>query len=467
MSPTSDVGKLPGVFINRKEELKHLGTWWDAPEAALGIVWGRRRVGKTALIQHFAEERPTVFHTGGGRPAAAELAALARAALPVLGDGIRDLDARPFTDWDDALETLALAAADRPLLLVLDEMPALTTTSPELPSVIRGAWDRLRSRTKLKLLLCGSAVRTMEAMQEEREPLYGRLDLTLLLHPFRPHEAAQMLPRLNPAQRALVWGLVGGMPLYLQWWDQGASLRANLERLACTPGGHLLTEGQLVLATEGEGGDLARQVLYAIAAGRTRFNEIEQVVRADPGRTLDRLVALRLVERIVPVTESPRSTRRRVYRIADNFLAFWLGLLDRYRPEIERGLGETILPVLLGSLDDHMGGPWEEAFRDHLRRLTAAGELGGEVVAIGPFWTSADDPTEIDAVALAGRNREAVLLGEAKWAKRVKSPPLRAELERKSAALPRLADELRYVVCARERVDDAEGVLALTAADIF
>src|ERR1044072_4010482 len=436
MSPTSDVGKLPGVFINRKEELKHLGTWWDAPEAALGIVWGRRRVGKTALIQHFAEERPTVFHTGGGRPAAAERAARARAALPVLGDGIRDLDARPFTDWDDALETLALAAADRPLLLVLDEMAALTTTSPELPSVIRGAWDRLRSRTKLKLLLCRSAVRPMEAMQEEREPLYGRLDLTLLLHPFRPHEAAQMLPRLNPAQRALVWGLVGGMPLYLQWGEV-------------------------------EGGDRARQVLDAIPAGRTRFNEIEQVVRADPGRTLDRLVALRLVERIVPGTEGPRSPRRRVYRIADNFLAFWLGLLDRYRPEIERGLGETILPVLLGSLDDHMGGPWEEAFRDHLRRLTAAGELGGEGVAIGAFWTSADDPTEIDAVALAGRNREAVLLGEAKWAKRVKSPPLRAELERKSAALPRLADELRYVVCARERVDDAEGVLALTAADIF
>src|ERR1044072_1067622 len=185
MSPTSDVGKLPGVFINRKEELKHLGTWWDAPEAALGIVWGRRRVGKTARIQHFADERPTVFHSRGGRPAPGRApapagpAALARAAFPVLGDGIRALDARPFTDWDDALETPPLAAADRPLLLVLDEMPALTTRAPELPSVIRGAWDRLRSRTKLKLLLCGSAVRTMEAMQEERGPLYGRLDLTL------------------------------------------------------------------------------------------------------------------------------------------------------------------------------------------------------------------------------------------------------------------------------------------------
>lgn len=455
------------MFVNRQAELQQLEAWWEAPGAALGVVWGRRRVGKTALLQHFAEGRPAVFHTAGGRPAEIELAALARAAMPLLSGMFRDLRTRPFADWDDVIETLALAAADQPMLLVLDELPALTETSPELPSLIRAAWDRLGSRSKLKLLLCGSAVRTMEAMQEERAPLYGRLDLALLLHPFRPHEAAQMLPKLSPARRALVWGLVGGMPLYLRWWDQGASVRANLARLACTPGGQLLTEGQLVLATEGEGGDLARQVLYAIAAGRTKFNEIEQAVRADPGRTLERLVALRLVERVVPVTEDPHRTRRRIYRIADNFLAFWLGLLDRYRPEIERGLGESILPVLIASLDDHMGGPWEEAFRDHLRRLATNGQLAPDVVAIGPFWTSAADPSEIDAVALAGRGREAVLVGEAKWAKRVSATPLRAELERKAQAVPGLVEEPRYAVCARERVDDAASVLAITAADVF
>jgi len=190
-------------------------------------------------------------------------------------------------------------------------------------------------------------------------------------------------------------------------------------------------------------------------------------VRADPGRTLDQLVALRLVERVVPVTEDPRRTRRRVYRIADNFLAFWLGLLDRYRPEIERGLGESILPVLLDSLDDHMGAPWEQAFRDHLRRLAGAGGLGEGIVAIGPFWTSAEQPVEIDAVGLAGRGREAVLVGEAKWAKRVDAARLRAELERKAEALPRRAAELRFALCARERVDASAGALAITAADIF
>jgi uncharacterized protein len=290
--------------------------------------------------------------------------------------------------------------------------------------------------------------------------------MSLLLHPFRPHEAAGMLKRLSPANRALVWGLVGGVPLYLDWWDEAASVRENLLRLACTPGGRLLGEGQLVMATEGDLGELGELVLRAIATGRTRHGEIEQAVRAEPGRVLDRLIELRLVERLVPVTENPARTRRRIYRIADNFLAFWLGLIDRHRSAIERGLGRQVLPVLMKELDDHMGERWEAAFREHLIRLAAAGELGEDIVDIGRWWRESP-PVEIDAVALAGRRREAVLAGEAKWARRVRGDRVLRELERKAAALPRQAAQLRYAICARDVVEGAEGAMTLTAEDLF
>ncbi len=454
------------MFVNRTEELGALRAWWERPGAALGLVWGRRRVGKTSLLEEFARDKRVVFHTGAGRPLGDELALLSEAAERVVKPTTRDLAARPFADWDDALDSLAAAARRERLLLVIDEFPDLVEVSPQLPGVLRAFWDRARSQTKLRILLCGSAVRTMEAIQEERAPLYGRFDLTLLLHPFRPHEAAQLLGGMEPADRALAWGILGGVPLYLDWWDGGQSVRQNLLRLACTPGGRLLDEGRLVLATEGDLGGIGGLALRAIASGRTRHNEIAQAVGAEPARVLERLVELRLVERLVPVTENPARTRRRVYRVADNFLAFWLGVLDRHRSAIGRGLGRQILPVLASQLDSYMGDRWEAAFREHLVRLAAADELGPEVVDVGRWWR--DTPAvEIDAVALAGRRREAVLVGEAKWSRRVDGSALRAELERKALALPRLAANPRYAICARERVDRPAGALTITARDIF
>jgi hypothetical protein len=325
----------------------------------------------------------------------------------------------------------------------------------------------VQGRTALRILLCGSAVRAMQALQEQRAPLFGRFDLRLHLHPFAPWEAALLLPDLPPADQALVYCLLGGMPLYLSWWSPERSVEDNLRDLACRPGAPLLSEGELVLATEVEGSERPAEVLHAIAGGRTRHHEIKDWIRSEPTRTLERLIELRLVERMAPVTKDARRTRRRLYRICDNFLAMYLGVLSRYRAEIDRGLGDSILPLLLEDLGQHLGGPWEQAFRDHVRRVCASGALAPGVVAVGPWWRH-DGRDEIDAVALAGRDRRVVLVGEAKWSRTVHGRRIQRALKHKAASVTNDPDALTYVVGAREAVTDAPpGTVTVTAADVF
>ncbi|MHB1500148.1 MAG: ATP-binding protein [Candidatus Dormibacteria bacterium] len=362
------------------------------------------------------------------------------------------------------------------MTLILDEFQEGVAANPALPGIIRALWDSPRSQ--LRILVCGSAIRTMAAMQEARAPLYGRFDLSLLVHPFQPHEAALMLPALSPYDRAMVWGILGGMPLYLSLWDQDRDLAENIAELFCTPGGRLLAEGDLAMRGEALA-DLEIQVLHAVALGHTRHHEIHNAVRSEPTRQLERLIELQLVERIQPATEEGTRSRRRIYRVADNFFAFWLGSILPERAAIDRGLGANVARVLMPQLPEFLGPRWEEAFRLHLRRLARAGQFGDDVVTIGRFWSHERVPagasaavpggdTEIDAVALAGPHREAVLVGEAKLRRSVEAPPLLRALEQRALRLPSVSRDLRLALAAPGEVLEAPpGVLVITAEDIF
>ena len=451
-------------FVNRRDELTALDRWWNTARARPGLVWGRRRVGKTALIAHFARDKRMVFYTGVGGTAGMELQGLSAEAAS-LSTPERDLNEHPFRDWRDALRFLFARAEEAPLLLVLDEFPELLIGCRELPGLLRAELDRHGGRPQLKILLSGSSMRAMWEMQEYRAPLYGRFDMTLQLHPFRPHEVPEILTDLSGADRAVVYGILGGIPLYLTMWDQSESIEANLSRLLLRAETPLYNEGKLILATELGSGQLTGQVLTAIAQGRTRFHEIADAVGTDPTRTIDRLLELRLVERMLPVTEDPARHRRKIYRIRDNFLRFYLGVLARYRSRIETGSLSTVLPNVMASLDGFMGEAWEDAFREHL--AFQADQIDPETVDIGPWWRG-DGQDELDAVALAGRRRTPVLVGEAKWTKRVRAQRVLDRMRAKTLGLVEEPDRLRYAIAARETVEGApEEVWAMTADDLF
>lgn len=466
---------IRAMFVNRVGELRALDEWWAQPGAQMGLVWGRRRVGKTWLLRRWASGKPTVLHVARNAPVAQELRAISNTAASLDTWGRRDLLARPFHDWDDLFDAFATASQSRPLLLIIDEFPELLRTTPHLVSALRAIWERLAGTCSLRLMLCGSAVRSMEALQSHDSPLFNRMSLRLQLHPFQAHESALMLPHASPAERAAAWGVCGGMPYYLAAWDSSTSLRSNLLRLFCNEHALMLSEGHLVLGTEEaserRGERLPEQVLRAVAAGRTSFAAIRSAVNTVPTRVLAELEQARLLSRCQPVTEKP-STKLTYYRIADNFLAFWLSVIEPHRAAIEQGMGGTVVNTIMRQHSDFMGPRWEEALREHTRRLASQGALGGDVVAVGEYWRRqvgpTEDPCQLDVVAVRG-DRTVAAVGEAKWAKRQSGRRLINSINRKAelASLP-VDAKTKWIACAREEVSDSPpGCVSITAADVF
>ncbi|WP_051467389.1 ATP-binding protein [Pseudofrankia sp. EUN1h] len=462
-------------FVNRVKELSLLDEWFGRPGPQLGVVWGRRRVGKSHLLAHWAAGKRAIYHVSRNRALDQELAALSAAAAPVLELADRDLTSRPFRDWDEAFEIFRRTASESPLVLILDEFPELVQSDPSIESTLRAIWEGMGDHP-VRLVLCGSAVRTMEALQEERAPLYGRATLRLQVRPFLPSEAALMLPDLSPAERAKAWGVCGGIPFYLDLWDQSGSFRDNLTRLVADEHGLLLNEGQLILATEDFAGGrrerIPEQVLRAIAAGRTRFGEIKGALGTDPTRALAALADLGLVQRVLPVGRSA-DPRRAYYRVADNFLAFWLAIAEPRRAGIIQGLGKSVAGVMEGQFDNFMGDRWEDAVRTHLIQTMADDPRLAPVIEVGRFWHQyGADPAEIDVAMLSEPGGRLSLAAEVKWARREEGGHVLRALVRKAHASNLLSPDFPeplYAIAAREEVTGnlPDDVLRVTAADVF
>lgn len=454
-------------FVNRAAELAALQQWWNT-DGRLAAIWGRRRVGKTTLVHRFSSGKHTIFHAGAGRGEVGELELLSERIAQELPGGTRNPTADRYRTWSDALEDLEDRAGADPVLLVLDNFGELQESSPGLSSALRELVERDPGRTRLRVVLSGASVRQMEAMQQAGQPLDGLADLTLVLCPFDPHEAAVMLEQLPPSDRARVYGIVGGMPLYLSWWDTDLGIDENLSELVCQPGARLLTEGDLLLGADLDDLGFNDRVLHALARGKTSYNDVRDWAGTEPARPLDRLIELRLIERVLPVGEN-RQARRRRYRITDPFVRFHLGIVSRHRAEIDRGLGAHLPSTLVAAADRNMDEVWEEAFRRHLRRLATAGQLPveGEVIGVGPWWDNTGY-AEIDALALVGTGVPA-LAGAVTWERSADAGTLLADLrnkvERGVGAYPH---QLRYAVCARDEIRNVPyDVLAVTAVDLF
>lgn len=404
------------TFVNRAFELQALERFWLLRSAQCIPVMGRRRVGKTFMLEHFSSTRQTVYFRCELRGTAEQLPLLGAALARLAGDPI--LQAQPPATWPTVFTLIERLAEKQRLLLVLDELPIWATCDESMPSVLQNWWDERGRYLNLMLLLCGSAVQMMERLLTGEAPLAGCVTGRLVVRPFRLRSAAEMLRYPDPLDTLTTYGIVGGVPLYLSYFQAERSIRENILGAILSPTSRLYVEPQAVFAAHHQAYNApqALAALRAIARGRHRWSDIAEgsgLAATQLARIMDPLIGdLGLVERVLPVTERHETkTYWPQYHLADNFFRFWFRFVEPNQGAIEFGDVEAVADGIMAALPEYLGLPFEAMCREWLGLASAAGLLPERVAAVGSWWNANH---QVDVVGLDAA-RQVAVTGECKW----------------------------------------------------
>lgn len=419
-------------FLNRDEERRRLRALLSGRRSGLAILYGRRRCGKSRLVQEVLPAGRSVYHVGDDREAPLQRASLAAE----IGGKLPGFGAVAYPDWD-ALLTRWYREARPGMVLALDEFPALASSAAELPSLIQKHVDAHRAR-RVHLVLSGSSQRMMQGLVFDRAaPLFGRADEILRISPLSCHWIGRALRIRDPIRAVEAYAVWGGVPRY---WEMAAEFSGQdqaVEELVLSPQGVLRDEPAGLLLDDLRDTTQAASILALVGGGCHRISEIAARLgkpATSLTRPLQRLVELDLIRRETPFGSSPRDTKRTSYRITDPFLRYWFRFVEPARSRIDAGMTRAVASEIASSFGHHAGSVWEDLVRAAIPRMRVGGSKWTEV---GRWWGTGLDgrPMEIDVVGQASEGRT-VLVAEAEWTDRSEPKRLLAEIARKGANLP-------------------------------
>jgi uncharacterized protein len=392
----------------------------------MGVVSGRRRQGKSYLLQALAAATGGIYFPALEVTEAVALRLFADELIRFTGAPVR-----PFHDWLEAIPYLFLLAVDHPAPVIIDEFPFLVKASPELPSVIQRELGPggSGSASRARLLLCGSAMSVMGSLLSGRAPLRGRAGLELIVQPFGYREAARFWGITDPRLAVLMHSVVGGTPAYRREFvreDVPADLAdfdAWVIRTVLNPQTPLFREARYLLAEETEIRDpsLYHSVLAAVAEGNATSGGIASYIGRKSNEVAHPLRVLEDCRLLVKEPDIFRSGRAR-YRIAEPLVTFYQAVMSREWARLEIGGAPTVWQGARPRFLSQVVGPhFESICRDYA--IAAGPEVFGGLPGEAGAGVISDPGNrtqiEIDVVVLApaehGRSRKVLSLGEAKW----------------------------------------------------
>ncbi|MGM0591569.1 MAG: ATP-binding protein [Halobacteriota archaeon] len=402
-------------FVDRDVELDQLADCYESETADFIVIYGRRRLGKSELVrQSIADRDDAVYYQAVESTAPNQLEQFvdtATAQFPSLRNVRRD--------WEILLEALG----EEDAIVVVDEFPFLIEEDESLPSRIQRVWDMELQETGMTLVLVGSSISVMEdKVLSGNAPLYGRRTATIDLKPLSVADARQFFPEYDPETAITAWSIYGGTPYYLQTIDPDQQLGTNVQQAILSERGLLYSEPEFLLRTELRQPNTYFSILRALAHGRRTPNEIAGMAGVDSGSLstyLQKLRRLRLVERHIPVTESPTVSKRGRYRISAPLFRFWFRFVYGKQDQL-RLVGDDAYDELVASeLADYVSPLFERLCQRALPDL-----IDRQFRDVGQWWFKEH---ELDVLGLTA---DGLVAGECKFTSHPVSEGALADLER-------------------------------------
>jgi hypothetical protein len=424
-------------FLGRDQELNLLDELWASPGAQFLVLYGRRRVGKTALLVSWIEQRRcrSLYWMATPSSALVQLRSFSQAVYNFANPQAPAPGDFTYADWEQAFQQVAALAKDGRTAIFIDEFTYLLEVSPDIAGILQHAWDHALSKANLFLCLSGSHLGMMKReFFSYQAPLYGRATAQLHLQPIPFGQARRFFPRYSPADRVAIYALFGGIPAYWERIDQGKSIAQNIKQQLLTPNNPLQSEPALLLHDFVSDAHNYVAILTAIAHNARTPKDIAAITgipNVQIPKYLSILVEAGFVERRVPVTQNPDSSRAGRQHIVDPYLRFYYRFLESRQQQFSMMIQDQALAEITRHMIDFIGAhTWEELCREWVLRAGSLGQLPFMSDQVGSAW---DRTVQVDVVGI-NRMEKTLALGECKWTQEAADRKVLAELVEDKAA---------------------------------
>lgn len=402
------------MFIGREREIEALNKLYQSGKFEFAVLYGRRRIGKTAIIREFTKDKETIFFTGVESNSKQNLENFSRCILEYHTGLAVDTS---FANFQAALEYIFELAKSKRLILVIDEYPYVERASKSLASTIQLMIDKNKDSSKLFLILCGSSMSYMEDhVLAYKAPLYGRRTAQFKINSFDFFESCRYLEKLSDLDKALAYGIVGGTPQYLMQIDTNSTIEENIKNIYLDPSSFLFEEPNNLLKQEVREPAIYNAIIAAIATGASKLNEIAGKIGEDTGTCatyIKNLVTLGIVRKEMPYGE--KASRKTIYSLEDNMFRFWYRFVLHNTSIISRGATELAYQRIKLELFSYMGAVFEEICKQYLWKLLSQGKSAIDFSDIGRWWgTNPKTKSQVE-IDIVGGDKESALFAACKW----------------------------------------------------